>query len=318
MYSVFFVFLTGVVIGLYFASIAIQIHTTKPRTVPNNRHYINVKNNIYDDWFRKSTNFNRKQISNDDLLYGHEEYSLESSFLFSQVPILCAMKISKIKNAIAANNTWLRHCNEQMFYELPPRNIRHANNSLKFNNSVSSSWHLLCNTIIHIQNTYKNKVKYVIFVNDDTFVIPENLRMVLAGFKKEFYVYMGHAIIFWGVTYNVAQSGIVLGMNVIERLSHKFKNNEECQNSGKYWKQEDWYLGKYLASMKIFPVNPNNINSNKNLSRFHGYSLEQSMFPGSQKVLSKYYKNWIHPADCCSFETITFNLKLIKFTNTII
>lgn len=244
MYSVFIVFITGFIIGLYFASIIIQFYNTELFKIQRNQQITNIKSNVYDDWFYKNTNYTRKQISNDNLLYGPIKYNLESSFLFKEVSILCAMKINKNKNAIAANNTWLGHCNEKLFYDSPHKSVRSANNS------VTSSWHLLCNTILHIHQNYKNKVKYVILINDDTFVIPENLRKILAGFKSDFYVYMGHAISFWGVTYNVAQSGIVLGMNVIERLTLMFKNNADCQNSGKYWKQEDWYLGMY--SFKLY------------------------------------------------------------------
>jgi hypothetical protein len=89
----------------------------------------------------------------------------------------------------------------------------------------------------------KENLHWVLFVSDDIFAIPENLRYYVASLDYNEPHYLGSDITFWGKTYNVGEAGYVLSKGVIYALQMKFNSSESCLKSGKYWRNEDFYLG---------------------------------------------------------------------------
>ncbi|XP_003250507.1 C1GALT1-specific chaperone 1-like protein [Apis mellifera] len=256
----------------------------------------------YSEWLN-----NKKLILNnidmDIYLYGFEKKEeLESNWLKSHVHITCAVFVKKIKLARAIQNTWGKHCNRIYFFgQLKDIKVPIINFEIK----LVSSWQLLCEAFNYIWRNNET-LEWLIFVKDDTLVILENLRYMLAPLNHTQDHYLGHAILLWGQPYNVANAGYVISMGVLKKLINMFDDSKKCIISGKYWKQEDYYLARHLASIGIYP---SDTRDQYQRGTFHGYSL-QSLLWGVVKT-SAYWTHALYPIknECCSFMSVTFNIE---------
>ena len=48
-------------------------------------------------------------------------------------------------------------------------------------------------------------------------------------------------------------ASLALNWVTLEKLLSHLSTNKSCDEAGKYWKNGDWYLGKYLSKLKINP-----------------------------------------------------------------
>uniref|UniRef100_A0A1B6KVR8 Sulfotransferase domain-containing protein n=1 Tax=Graphocephala atropunctata TaxID=36148 RepID=A0A1B6KVR8_9HEMI len=114
-------------------------------------------------------------------------------------------------------------------------------------------------------------------------------------------------LFFWNEYYNIAQAGYVLSKGSIKTLIERFPSSESCLISGKYWKNDDFYLGKYLAELGVMPTDTRD---RLGRGRFHLYTISQLAVPGNSELLSKYWRSSIFPVrqglDCCHPLSITF------------
>ncbi|XP_043259227.1 glycoprotein-N-acetylgalactosamine 3-beta-galactosyltransferase 1-like [Colletes gigas] len=255
----------------------------------------------YSKWLRNQ-NLKVKNINMDAYLYGSErKEKLESEWLKSTIHITCIVFVKKVKMTRSIQNTWGKRCNKIYFFgqqknsEVPIINLK-----IK----LLSSWQLLCEAFNYVWKD-NGTLEWLIFVKDDTLVIPENLRYMLALLNHTQDHYLGHAVVLWGQPYNVADAGYVISIGVLGKLIKMFDNPEKCAAGGKYWKQEDYYLAKHLASMGI---HPSDTRDQYLRGTFHGYSL-QSLLWGVIKT-SSYWTRALYPIqnECCSLMSVTFNI----------
>lgn len=205
-------------------------------------------NIIYNTWLAEQ-NLRSYKIDLDKYLYGPQKkdnakeiVSMEWNWLSKKVSVTCVVFIEKLKLEKSIQATWGKRCNNIYFFghhlknaELPVINI---------STKITSSWQLLCEAMNYIWNDEAvDKLKWIIFVRDDTMVIPENLRYIVAPLDHRNNYYLGHSVIMWGQPYNVAQSGYVLSRGALAKVVKMFNTSEKCAASGKYWKKEDYYLG---------------------------------------------------------------------------
>ncbi|KOC61640.1 Glycoprotein-N-acetylgalactosamine 3-beta-galactosyltransferase 1 [Habropoda laboriosa] len=239
----------------------------------------------------------------DSYLYGPDsEEELEANWLTSKVHITCVVFVKKIKLARSIQNTWGKRCNKIYFFGQEKDSEAPI---INFQIKIVSSWQLLCESFNYIWRN-NGASEWLIFVKDDTLVIPENLRYMLAPLNHFQDHYLGHATIMWGQPYNVADAGYVISMGVLRKLIKMFDNSEKCVTGGKYWKQEDYYLAKHLASMGIYP---SDTRDQYLRGTFHGYPLH-SLLWGVVKA-GVYWTRALYPikdTECCSFSTVTFNI----------
>ncbi|XP_046468634.1 C1GALT1-specific chaperone 1 [Neodiprion pinetum] len=323
------VFFIGFTIGGILALIlmlAEDLISTKPVcNVRPSRLYRNleekeseVEGESYRKWLRLQ-NVKISKADMDELMYAKKYHTaatnspiLESDWLKSKIHITCVVFVEKIKLANAIKNTWAPHCN-RIYYFGAEKDKRIP--IIKFDIKLTSSWQLLCESIryiwqdvsnykISLDTQAKDKIEWLIFVKDDTMVIPENLRYFVAPMDFDKGYYLGHPITLWQQAYNVAQAGYVLSKGSFLKIVSNFNTTEKCATGGKYWKKEDYDLGKHLGSMGIYPLDTRN----EDLSGiFHGYSL-QSLLWGVAKSGS-YWTHSLYPIgpDCCSPRSITFS-----------
>lgn len=237
--SVFFLgFAIGVIIA--FVSFVSKNRFGQPIPIKQSNYLINKEADNYDHWLA-NLGYSRNSVNFDYFSYsGNKSLSqfLEVQLLKVKINVLCVMFIKNINNAYAAMNTWMRHCNDFKFYSTKPEKYLDITVMRS-----KSSWHFLCDVIRHVHDNYSDYM-WVLFVPDDVFAIPENLRRYVFSMNFEAPYYLGHSGVFWNEQYNLAQAGYVLSKGSIKLLIKKFPSSKSCQKSGKYFKNEDFFLGK--------------------------------------------------------------------------
>lgn len=268
----------------------------------------NKKHLEYKKWLKR----NNIKISNINIDYHHYNNKLinnnntvlESNWLEEKIHIICIVFVNKIKLAKAIKDTWGPRCNKLYFFseKLMDNEIPVMKLSIK----LTSSWQMLCEVMNYIWNIDNKLLQWTIFIKDDTIILLENLRYFVAGLDFNNDYYLGHPISLWGQTYNVAQAGYVLSRGSFRKIIETFNDNYKCSSSGKYWKNEDFYLGKHLSMLNIHPLDTRDYRMR---GIFHGYSLQLLLW-GIAKP-SNYFTHALYPPDdknCCSPKSITFTV----------
>ncbi|KAG8225853.1 hypothetical protein J437_LFUL004783 [Ladona fulva] len=246
----------------------------------------------------------RKIVDYDELLYGSSNFTnTEADVLFKYIKIICVVFLRDDSKTKSVKDTWGSRCNDLIFvgrpnnYSLPVIKIQ-----------AKSSWHFLCETLRILWNSRHKSLHWALFVHETQFAIPENLRLYVSAYNYRHAYYMGHAVKFFGGIYNVAQAGYVLSRGAVAAIQKRFNSSEACISGGKYWKNEDFYLGKHLGSMGIYPEDTRD---HYGRGRFHGYNFNQLLFPGKISAFGSYWTRSLYPMkegrDCCSDYSITFH-----------
>lgn len=227
----------------------------------------------------------------------------EAFFLHHHIPVVCIVFPTTVEGAVAVNNTWGQHCNQIKFYHHKLKNSTLPIKTI----SASSSFGLLCSVLLDLRRE-KIPFQWLLFATDNTYVIPENFRYFVASFNSSEPHYLGHTMTYWNVLYNWKEAGYAISKGTVDILLNKFNDQEACAASGKYWKNEDWYLGKHLHSLGIDPVDTRD---EYGKGRFNGYSFNRLLFPGSVSIFEKYWKDSLYLSpdgpQCCSNHAISFN-----------
>jgi len=193
------------------------------------------------------------QIDLDEYLYGRQKRDnkrkklTEWNWLKKQVSITCAIFVETLKLGKSIKATWGKRCNNVYFFGHRLKNAELP--IIDVNIKIVSSWQLLCEAMNYIWNHQVDKLQWIIFVKDNTIIIPENLRYMVASLNYTNDYYLGHSVILWGQAYNVAQSGYVLSRGALNKVVQMFNSTDKCIKGGKYWKKEDYYLGKQHDSI---------------------------------------------------------------------
>lgn len=228
-------FLVGFLIGFLLGALLIA---NKPYNVHVKRGST-INDTIYKKWFA-STRLVRKKVNFDLLRYSSVNSRTEAKFLFKEVSVLCLVLVRRGRNAEAASDTWGKGCNAIEYVKLHNKTKRKIVPIRR--TKEQSSWVLLCKALLNVQ-TYD----WVVIVNDNSFVILENLRRLVAGLDHKKGHYLGHAVTFWTTTYNTGQAGYVLSWGSVEAIRGKFNNSSAfCTSEITYLNQEDMYLGKLV------------------------------------------------------------------------
>lgn len=278
------IYLVGVILGIYLA-----IHFKKQNNPLKN----------YNEWF-KTNLFKRKILLWDLIRYGNRNFTTEAELLYKKVKVLCIILVKNNKNIVAIENTWGKNCNNIKFIYLKNK----LNKMLPIKRTKEqSTWYKLCSSLNELE---LNDFKWFLIINDDTFVVMENLRYLLAPLNPNQTHYIGHTVKFWNTLYNQAQAGYVLSYASLEILRKNLKNNCSTLNHV-YWNKEDFYLGKYLNNFNITPQDTRDLNG---LARFLPYNLNHMFFPGEN-----YFQTTIYPVKCCSKKAITFQVMIFDKIN---
>ncbi|XP_024083587.1 glycoprotein-N-acetylgalactosamine 3-beta-galactosyltransferase 1-like [Cimex lectularius] len=289
------VFLIGFVFGGY---LAVLMFATEETLVSPSGASRPTDKERYELWV-KSVSLVTEQVDVDRLAFSEEGCPgrLESDIIKDSVKVTCVVFIEKENNAYAISNTWGRKCNDVLYY---------SNKLVPFLDvnvfTGKDSWSFLCETIRTLVS-----FDWVVFANDDLFLIPENLRYALINLDPKKPYYFGHNQIFWGVVFNTKQTAYVLSKGAISLLSARFNSSAACLSSGKYKNNEDYLLGKYLRELGVLA---SDLRDDEGLQRFHYFTPNQLMAPDYNSVIEKYSRKSLFPViqgdKCCSITSISF------------
>ncbi|KAF5276279.1 hypothetical protein FQA39_LY06628 [Lamprigera yunnana] len=247
--------------------------------------------NLYETWFSKQ-NLKRQVVPMDLLRYGGVTYMTESEFLSDKIRLLCVVLVRKVKYAKASILTWTRQCDDV--------NLVHIKRSklLIRKNKAEAMWPVLCNTLLNTSKSFH----WLLVTNDNTFSIIENIKYLVAPLNSSNQYYLGHAVKFWGVSYNSGDAGYLLSNGSLSAIKG---NSNLCNSDTIMWNLEDYYLGKALGQLNI---SVSDTRDERGLAVFHGFNLQKLFFPGST-ALSNYYKFSVYPPTvCCSSRSVTFQV----------
>lgn len=232
-----------------------------------------------------------------------DEYSLnpatEAHFLFNRVPITCIVFPETSRGADTVLHTWGRHCNKILFFS-----HKIENDTIPIKKfEAKSSFELVCLALQQVEGD-----PWIFTAQERTFVLVENLRYFLAPRNHSEPHYLGHAMKFWGETYNWDNAGYALSGGTLSRFLNVFNSTKKCREGGKYWKNGDWYLGKHLRRLGI---EPKDTRDHLGRGRFNGFSFRKLLFPGGVSLFERYWKDSLYLSQdgphCCSNYAITFN-----------
>lgn len=297
-------FCTGILFGVLYSYLSVQKCDT-------NSDYTKAPTNAnYSKWFA-AKGLRRQKVPLDDLRYGTRKHYSESQYLFDNVDIFCVILVRNKKNAIAANNTWAQNCNKVEFIYTFNGNEKRKMIPTK-KTKENSSWTILCRGLQKLPSTSH----WYFVLNDSTFAVLENLRLILASLNPNKGHYIGHAVKFWGTTYNMGQAGYVLSKKTLNILKSRLENTS-CIADITYMNQEDLYLGKiqlvnFLLRctfvfvgkvLSTFNITPIDTRDSQGLTTFHSFNWQHEFFPNIN-----YYKFSIYPVVCCSIQSVTFQV----------
>ncbi|XP_039296776.1 C1GALT1-specific chaperone 1-like protein isoform X2 [Nilaparvata lugens] len=321
--KVFFVFVLGFAIGVLLA-VMLFLSSDVPSRRNNNSLKVITKTSVdffIDDsssvsleenilrlrtvgkkW--RESNIDKNKEQNRTELYDESTVVTNTPNLNS-INIVCVIFSSDLSRSSAAADTWGRHCNNYHFYGKSNADFYKYLNVTAI--KPQHSWHFLCEVIRHVHNLYKDTLNWVIFVPDDIFVIPENLRHYVRYKDHTKAYYLGDISCFWFTYYNTAEAGYVLSSGAIQLLLKIFNSTEACLGGGKHWRNEDYHLGRHMSGLG---VRPEDTRDKKGRGRFHTFTPEQLYLPDDVGLLERYFRRRIHPnkqgPGCCDKRTITF------------
>ncbi|XP_055389325.1 glycoprotein-N-acetylgalactosamine 3-beta-galactosyltransferase 1-like [Condylostylus longicornis] len=208
--------------------------------------------------------------------------------IFKEVKVLCWILTSPdnhIKRAQHVKKTWGKRCNKLIFVSSQDDTRIDA---IGFNVTEGRDflWDKTRAAFNHIYENYLDEYDWFLKADDDTYVIMENLRYLLASHDPNIPIYFGSKFQLPGATYMSGGAGYVLSKEALKRLVEvAFENDQICRIDGL---NEDFEMGLCLHSVGVIA---GDTRDSKGRSRFHplGISvLRPNAFKNNATWLWKY------------------------------
>lgn len=191
--------------------------------------------------------------------------NLESDFLKQHVKITCVIFISNLKSAYRVYSSWLEKCDN--FYFFGPNNDAFI--PINTNTYSKYPWQRLCKSLEYLILNERNNLQWMILVQDNTYVIPENLRYSLALLNASDPFYGGQIKSHRNILFSPLNAGIILNVVALEFLLQS--NSLPCYLQNYF--EADYFLGRQLFNHGIYPKS---LLDRNRCNRFHSLSLTQT------------------------------------------
>ncbi|XP_060086150.1 glycoprotein-N-acetylgalactosamine 3-beta-galactosyltransferase 1-like [Ylistrum balloti] len=246
----------------------------------------------------------RNMVLADDSKFHHDDDKVAKE-LRRNVRVLCmVMTNTKHLNTKATyvKQTWAKRCNKVLFIS--------SETNLTFPavgfNIPEGREHLTAKTMKAFKYIFENHftdADWFIKIEDNSFVILENLRYFLSSYSPNDAVYFGHSfksIVKQG--FYCGGGGHVLSKEALRRLAISGSSYQSCQ----YGEDVDVELGK---CMEILGIETTDTNDVLGRSRFHCFDLEKQLSGVFPKWYYKYDANGAKQGtDSISDYTISFQV----------
>ncbi len=226
--------------------------------------------------------------------------------LAKKVRVLCWVMTSPThlrSKGKAVKETWGKRCNKIIFMSTVTDNEFPAI-ELNTENGGRDTWSKTRAAWKYIYKNHINDADWFLRADDETFVIVENLRLLLSKYNTDDPHYFGRWFKIEG-GYNSDGAGYVFSKKTLDSFVKVMQDPEKCSDTSI---GEEGNVGKCLAAIGI---HPEDTRDDMKRETFHPFSPENHIVPGSIKA-----NHWLHGhnkfpvfsgADCCSDNSITFH-----------
>ncbi|CRK99850.1 CLUMA_CG013153, isoform A [Clunio marinus] len=173
--------------------------------------------------------------------------------MFKEVKILCMVMTHPANHrtkAIHVKNTWGKYCNKLIFMSTI-RDVDLESVALPVRDGREFLWNKTKNAFKYVFDNHYNDADWFIKADDDTYMIPENIRFMLYQYRATTSLYFGHRFCHWKNPSGYIQGGAyILSKKALEKFVTKLMNNESYCKLGPEG-DEDVEIGKCFRHTAI-------------------------------------------------------------------
>ena len=210
----------------------------------------------------------------------------EADYLYSSIQLLCWVMLNGDGEHInvwpfspsadsarkTIGQTWGKRCAKTIFYTNSQDGDSEA---IHLNTHNLNSWEALHEVVSHTAKDGDiERYDWFLKVEEDTFLIVENLLYYLSVYNSSLPHYFGNPYQKWGSTYNAGGPGYVLSRTALRKLHNQLVKGH-CPKSGS---TEDLTLGSCLEEIGVAPQDTRDALGR---ARFLMYQPESLLVPGN-------------------------------------
>lgn len=217
----------------------------------------------------------------------HHKYNLARDQANASVKVLCLVMSTPTtvnSNGKSVKETWGKRCDKLFLNE-------------NGKSGFTGAWQ-------HILNNYLNDIDWFLNVNDDNFVILENLWRLVSPLNPEKPYYLGRRS---KGEYCMGSAGYVFSRETLRSFGRLLKDSSKCVIRGE--RNLDIAVGKCLSQAGIHPIDTRD---SRGRQKFHPVSPAELLAPGILKKDSWLSTNDFYPfqdgPECCSDNSITYRV----------
>ncbi|KAK7601001.1 hypothetical protein V9T40_008442 [Parthenolecanium corni] len=256
----------------------------------------------------ESSDINIVALKNSDEMQ-HQDEDLIASRLKEKIRVLCWVMTAPQnhrKKAVHVKATWGKRCNTLLFMssaedeELPTV-------ALPVGEGRNNLWGKTKEAFKYIHRNYNGTYDWVLKADDDTFVIVENLRLMLSNVDPAKPIYFGCRFKpFVKQGYMSGGAGYVLSKEAVRRYVEEALIDENCRQDSKG--AEDIEIGKCL---EIVGVEAGDSRDSLGRGRFFPFHPSHHLIPGHTDKSFWYWHYIYYPSEeglnCCSDTAVSFH-----------
>ncbi|KAL1137736.1 hypothetical protein AAG570_009432 [Ranatra chinensis] len=240
----------------------------------------------------------------------HKGEDLVAKELAERVRVLCWIMTSPAnhqKKARHVKETWGRRCNILVFMS-SANDTSLPSVSLPVAEGRNNLWAKTKEAFKYVYNNYMDQIDWVMKADDDTYVIVENLRYMLADYNTSEPVYFGcrfRPYVKQG--YMSGGAGYVLSKEALKRfVEDALPDEKNCRSDA--GGAEDVEMGKCLEAVGVQAMDTRD---SLGRGRFFPFVPEHHLIPGHSDPNFWYWKWIYYPSseglECCSDNAISFH-----------
>jgi len=236
----------------------------------------------------------------------HKGGDIIAKAMKKKIKVLCWVLMSQDRlptHGRAIKDTWGKRCTVLLFFSDHDDKELGAINLESHGAVMSNMWSKTRAAWRYVYTNHKNDADWFLKADDDSYVIMENLRLLLSGYDPQTPKYLGR----WFKTsggYNTESTGYVLSKGTLRTFARALNNPDKCIEKSDL---DDSNVGKCLAA---FGVHPSDSRDSDGRETFHLFAPEYHIVPDAIKST-----HWLHGSNkhrvysglrCCSDNSITF------------